>query len=1084
MRLSSRLPRLATARRLPSLAAMLAIALLPSAPALAGDPPVTEHEQRYLKNVRQLTSEGEKSGEAYFSPDGKQIIFQSVRAGCPHYQIYVMNADGSDQRLVSTGKGKTTCAFFHPTKPGLFIYASTHLDESTWPPAKKTGRGYSWDFDGAMDVFLARVKDGKILKRLTTAAGYDAECSISPDGKQIVFTSTRDSGGKGADDGKGEIYLMDIDGSNQRRLTTAPGYDGGPFFSPDGKKILFRGFRTEMSATVFTIGLDGKNETALTRMPRINWAPFYHPSGELVVYAANTGTRHNFELFLVRADGSFKEVRLTSHEGFDGLPVFSPDGKKLLWTSNRVGKKSQVFVADFVMPKASEFKVQPAKLSEPAHGAGKEGYHSDKPKDKDAGANPHGSNPHGSNPHGATSRPTNPHGNSNPHGSNPHGNSNPHGTNPHGNSNPHGSNPHGNSNPHGTNPHGNSHPHGGATSRPAKDKKEAGSPHGLPGKRTDLPIIRGSVSGGSAALSMPGMALIDRERLLAHVKTLSDDKMEGRKAGTPGGRMAQDYIVGVFKDLGLEPAGDKGRFRHAFEFSAGTEVAAEGNGLVLRLAGKTAVLEQGEDWQPLLYSGSGVTGRVRLAFAGYGIKAPKQSYDDFAGLELAGKVAIVLTRGPKCGTGGAFGADRPTRHEDLRNKVGLARDAGAVGVLLVRSKGKGRLRLPGADAGIPVAQLEAGQARALLKGVGLDIDAVIAAIDEDGKPRSRSLEDAAAALSVKLDHKTRTGMNILAKLKGTDPKLSAEVVVIGAHYDHLGYGGAGSGSRSKEHAIHNGADDNASGTAGLFALARHFKAHPPKRSLVFFAFDAEESGLLGSTAWMKKPTVNKESIVAMFNMDMIGHLADNKALLVGGVGTGSGFAERVKKAAHIAGLDVAVDQDGQGPSDHSRFYAGGIPVLSFFTQTHELYHMPGDDWDTVDYEGMTKVLRMVAVLGREVANGPRPSFARVKAASGHGKPGRKRVATGEPLPWFGSIPDYAQSKELKGVRLTGARPGSPADKAGVQAGDIIVKFAGRSVANIYDYTYAIQGCAAGQEIEVVVRRGDETVTLKATLGSR
>lgn len=581
-------------------------------------------------------------------------------------------------------------------------------------------------------------------------------------------------------------------------------------------------------------------------------------------------------------------------------------------------------------------------------------------------------------------------------------------------------------------------------------------------------------------MGLPGASLLKEEDASRDVKILASDDFEGRDAGTAGGIKAAEYIKKRFAEEGALPGGLDGRYEHEFKFSAGTTRAPSGNALVFRHGGKRHVLTQGEDWQALLYSKSAVTGRVPVAFCGYGITAKKKNYDDFAGVDVKGKIAIILTRGPQSKFGGSFGGDRPTLYDDLRFKVANARNAGAAGVLLLRSKGSGWLRLGGGNPQIPVGQLSVKAGRSLLKAMGFPLDKTLAAIDKDLKPRSKVLDGAGAALSIKLINHKKQGRNILARIPGTDPKLRNEILVIGAHYDHLGYGHEG--SLAGKGKIHNGADDNASGTAGLIALARLFKAHPAKRTILFMAFDAEEKGLLGSAAWVKKPTLNKERIVAMFNMDMIGRLATNKSLLVGGVGTRKGsFQKLVATAAHTCGIDVAIDEDGHGPSDHSNFYTAKIPVLSFFTQTHKDYHRPSDDWETVDFKGLIKVLRLVSFLAREVADGERPVYHRVKKEVVRR---RRAVRTGEAFPWFGSIPDYAQSKETQGVLLSGARPGSPAGKAGLKAGDVITKFAGRTITNIYDYTHAIQGCSAGQKIWVEFRRDGKIKKVQVKLGSR
>ncbi|HBP19311.1 MAG TPA: hypothetical protein DEA08_16165, partial [Planctomycetes bacterium] len=349
------------------LASALLAGLLPasaqeSRPAV----PSERADEPYLKNVRQLTFGDERAGEAYFSPDGKRILFQAKRPGQAYYQIYLVSADGKGRRMVSTGKGKTTCAFFHPTDPNLFIYASSHLDARTHkaPPPRETRR-YKWDYDDSFDIFLADLRTGEIKKQLTTTSGYDAECSFSPDGKTICFTTRRE--------GKPDaIYLMNADGSDQRPLVAKEGVDcGGPFFSPDGKWVIYRasakGSRVMHS---YMTSVDGKQTITLTRTPRINWAPFFHPSGNYAAYGATAkGSYSDFDIFLVKTDGSFEEVALTVDTGFDGLPAFSPDGKTIAWSSGR-GGNPQVFLADFVMPPASAFKPGPKAAPKSPHGAG------------------------------------------------------------------------------------------------------------------------------------------------------------------------------------------------------------------------------------------------------------------------------------------------------------------------------------------------------------------------------------------------------------------------------------------------------------------------------------------------------------------------------------------------------------------------------------------------------------------------------------------------------------------------------------------------------------------------------------------
>jgi Tol biopolymer transport system component len=323
-------------------------------------------EARSLRNVRQVTYGFAKAGEGYVSPSGGQILFQAT----PHlepeifhspkpdeegYQIYLGElAPGTKPLRVSTGVGRCTCAAFHPTKQKI-LFASTHLAPSTETespkgPAYSRSERYRWEFPDSMDIFEGD-PDGSKLRRLTETPGYDAEGSYSPDGSKIVFTSFRD--------GDGEIYVMDSDGSNPRRITSAAGYDGGPFFSPDGKKLIYRSDRKNNDLLqIYINNLDGTAERALTANEFVNWGPFFHPDSRHIVYATSRHGHANYEIYLMDTETG-KEARLTHREGFDGLPVFSPDGTKLMWTSSgrTADRKSQLFLADFVMPTADQFQV-------------------------------------------------------------------------------------------------------------------------------------------------------------------------------------------------------------------------------------------------------------------------------------------------------------------------------------------------------------------------------------------------------------------------------------------------------------------------------------------------------------------------------------------------------------------------------------------------------------------------------------------------------------------------------------------------------------------------------------------------------
>jgi Tol biopolymer transport system component len=331
-------------------------------------------ERDFLTRVRRLTVEGKRSGEGYWSPDGKRLVLQSEREpGNPFYQIYVLDLVSGDTKRISTGLGKTTCAFFRPGTEEI-EFASTHADPKSKEyqeqelalRASGKERRYSWDYDPGMDIYSYDGKTGG-LKRLTTAKGYDAEGSYSPDGQWIVFSSMRsaydhpltDPEKKSLDANPSnfaEIYIMRADGSGQKRLTSVPGYDGGPFFMPDGKKIVWRRFDEQgLIADVWTMDLDGTDQKQITTFGSMSWAPYMHPSGEYFIFASNKLGFDNFELFMVDAAGTKEPVRVTYSPGFDGLPVPSPDGKTLAWTSSRAGGSAgQLFLAQWNHDKALE----------------------------------------------------------------------------------------------------------------------------------------------------------------------------------------------------------------------------------------------------------------------------------------------------------------------------------------------------------------------------------------------------------------------------------------------------------------------------------------------------------------------------------------------------------------------------------------------------------------------------------------------------------------------------------------------------------------------------------------------------------
>ncbi len=339
-----------------------AMAMALAATAFSQDGNLSYDGENHLKNIKQLTFGGENA-EAYFSFDGKQLIFQSKRGDMGCDQIFTMNIDGSDQKMVSTGKGRTTCSYFFKNKKRI-LYASTHEGDPACPPNPDFSQGYVWAIYPDYDLFTAK-PDGTDVKRLTDTPGYDAEATISPDGKKIVFTSTRD--------GDLDIYSMDINGKNIKRLTDELGYDGGPFFSPDGKKIVYRSYHPKTDAEkqrykdrlendliepnnfeLWIMDADGSNKRKITDLGDASFAPYFHPAGKKIIFSSNhfadDPRKRNFDLLMINVDGTGLE-RVTTYESFDGFPMFSPDGKKLVFASNRNAAAqgdTNVFIAEWV----------------------------------------------------------------------------------------------------------------------------------------------------------------------------------------------------------------------------------------------------------------------------------------------------------------------------------------------------------------------------------------------------------------------------------------------------------------------------------------------------------------------------------------------------------------------------------------------------------------------------------------------------------------------------------------------------------------------------------------------------------------
>lgn len=633
------------------------------------------------------------------------------------------------------------------------------------------------------------------------------------------------------------------------------------------------------------------------------------------------------------------------------------------------------------------------------------------------------------------------------------------------------------------------------------------------------------------------------ERLQQHVSYLASDALNGRRTGTAGANDAARYIAGEFARVGLRSPGVAGsrrpsqamaRYLQTFPYVGRVELG-KGNALSIRNV-ETYNLQVGVDWMPLSFSSNQKIVNAEIVFAGYGITASELNYNDYSGKYAKNQVAVVFSGTPDGDNPhGAF-----TRAGEVRFKVAAARNAGVGALAIIASERNfkddrlTRLRYDhGGDAGIPVLVISRDAASKMLDGPGATLGDYESSADSrklpSNSPENRNTGEGVSAtinkaLLLRLPAKERTltlstdvvrnevpAYNVIGVLEGSDPALKNEHIVIGAHYDHLGRGGEGSGSLAPNSGdIHHGADDNASGTAGLLELARLFSAQRPrlKRTVIFIAFGGEEEGLLGSNYYVNHPIMPLANTVAMINMDMIGRMKDRK-LVIGGVGSAKEWREIIAQANAAPSMSVTansgsssgngvpivvsangrtimtvdprgtfeltLNEDGYGPSDHSVFYGKQVPVLFFWTGTHNDYHKPSDTFDKINYNDEVRILSLVARIVREVDGAEK----RVTYTTARSAPAPR---TGGFRVYLGTIPNYADSSD--GLLIDGVRDDSPAAKAGMKTGDRIVKIGDREVKNVYDYTYALGEMKAGQEYVIEVLRGKERLSLRVTPQAR
>jgi hypothetical protein len=577
----------------------------------------------------------------------------------------------------------------------------------------------------------------------------------------------------------------------------------------------------------------------------------------------------------------------------------------------------------------------------------------------------------------------------------------------------------------------------------------------------------------------------DPKKYLEDVKSLASPGMEGRGAGTQGIERAANLIVQRYRSLGLQPAGSKSYFQ-PFTVITGAKLK-DGNHLTVDDGKTNHELKLNEDFVPFSFSASGeVAGPV--VFAGYGATAPEFGYDDYAHLDVRGKIAVILRYEPAEFTAKSGNAGL-TQHSQLITKAINARNHGAKAVILVNGKLPaneedaltkfGSVNGP-ENAGIVIVQAKNDAAGSWFANSGKSLAEIQNQINATSTPDSFAFpETLRIAIGANVEKTRATINNVLAYLPGkTD-----EYIIIGAHYDHLGYGNVDSLAPSQIGKIHPGADDNASGTAGVLELARLLAPRKGQlqRGILFADFAGEELGLLGSAEWVREPTRPLDKAVAMINMDMIGRIKNEK-VFIGGTGTGATFKELLDEEKGKFPFQVEYSASGYSASDHTSFVARKIPVLFFFSGLHSDYHKPSDTWEKIDAPDAAKLLDFIDDVALKIDSAPeRVAFVTVKEEQPEGHAAASGGGGGYG-PYFGSIPDFGQ--EENGVKFSDVRPGSPAAKAGFQAGDVLIQFGDKPIHNLYDFTDALRRSKVGDVVEAKVLRDGKPVTASVTLEQR
>jgi len=585
------------------------------------------------------------------------------------------------------------------------------------------------------------------------------------------------------------------------------------------------------------------------------------------------------------------------------------------------------------------------------------------------------------------------------------------------------------------------------------------------------PATESAVEVEVAETAVPSVNIL-ADDYLSHITLLAHDELKGRGTGHYGIDLAAGYIAGQFAAFGLEPGGPDGTYFQEFTIASAPRLLDDTS---LTFTGVDRDLKLRADFIPFGFSSDGAfSGEV--VFVGYGIENPDEDYDDYARIDVEGKVGLMLRREPP-----SWDGDKWTSHARFTSKMELAVEHGFAAVIIVNQNPgpeEDDILMPygmrvSRENGIPAIHLKRDVADAVLAASGAESLTGLQEKLDVGMTSSTALSGIWVTGNVVSKSDNILARNVIGVLPGVGP-CSDEYVVFGAHYDHLGE------TRGR---IYNGADDNASGTAGVIEIARVLSVTPYRnRSVICMTFSGEEMGLHGSRHYANDPTVDIDKIAAMLNLDMIGRLSDKRAnmLAIQGLGTGDSFHDIVDRHTSAIGVEYLPDESATGGSDHMSFYLAGVPSLFFFTGTHPDYHQPGDDTEKINADGGAMITTLACNIGLDLINAAsRPVYAEVKGrAAIHRSP---RPVSGVVM---GFMPDMEDESDQKGWHVAAFSPGSPAAEAGMKVADRIFEIEGKPINGFEDYQEVMAGRKAGETVTVKVLRGSDEVTLEVTLAPR